>query len=106
TIVERREAWAVAGRIESIDEGPWIGAQPVQEPHDPGAEERDAPVGEARRQEGHDLAVERVLVAGGELDGVATGPGIVVVPAVEALERLTEPRRARRADPPRHRAEG
>ena len=104
-VVERGEARGVARGVECLDEGPGGRAEPAQEPHQPGAEERDAPVGEARGQERDDLPIERVLVAGGILDGVAADAGIVVVPAIQALERPTEPRRARRADPPRHRAE-
>src|SRR5262249_57714691 len=104
--VERREAGGVAPGIEALNEGSRRRPEPAEEPHQPGAEQRDATVGERGREERDDLAVQRVLVAGRVLDGVAADAGVVVILAVQALERPTEPRHARRADSPGHRAEG
>ena len=48
-VVEGCEARRVAGGVEALDEGTRGRTQPVQEPLEPRAEERDAAVGEARR---------------------------------------------------------
>jgi hypothetical protein len=81
-VVEWREDGGVARRVEREREGPRGRAEPAQETLDPGAEEVDPTVGEARGQEGHDLAVVRVRVAPRVLDRVVRQAPAVVEVAV------------------------
>jgi hypothetical protein len=90
-IVKRGEPPGIAGRIEGERKASGRRAEPAEQPLDPRAEQIDAAVGEARAQEGHDLAVERVGVAARILDGVARETVPVLELPVESVQRAAQP---------------
>src|SRR5439155_8476441 len=89
-VAETVERAGVACELEVDDEPEGRGPHRAQRDVKLAAEQVDAPVGEARGQEGDDFAVARVGVAEGTLQSVASDAGAVVEPAVEPLERRPE----------------
>ena len=104
-IPEALEEPSVDGGVEAAHEARRRLAHARERPVDPRAEEVDAAVGHARREQGDEFAIGGVAVAEGIADGVEIGArGPVGVP-IEPLERFEEPRRGRpvRGELPRRR---
>src|SRR5262245_19472186 len=87
-IPEAPERRRVAARVESPHELRGRRAHRREHAFELSAEEVDAPVGKARREQTDDLAVAWIGIAAREPDGIELDAGAIVELAVEALERL------------------
>jgi hypothetical protein len=92
-VVKPVEDAGVRGRIESQHEAMGRLPHPCQRPLDPGPEEIDAAVGQARRQERDDLPVGGVGIAERIANRVSIDAPRPVGLAAELLERCLQPGR-------------
>src|SRR5262249_34902965 len=101
-IPEAPERRRVGARVESPHELRGRRAHRREHAFELSAEEVDAPVGKARREQTDDLAVARIGIAAREPDGIELDAGAIVELAVEALERLPQTLHCRHSSAFRH----